>query len=150
DGLCQKQEGLPRLHHRGDLRGRHRAHGPRGQVDPRGPGQPQGELRPGARRGGVPDRGAHLALRERHAPRPAPDARPQAAPAPQGDRPPHRQDADRGQHPRAAQALLQERQRQAPDRGGQPQARVRQAPRHRPQDRRTRHAACRQGEPAPL
>src|ERR1041384_1693309 len=73
----REPQGVPRLFHRGALRGRHRARGLGGEGDPRRPGQHRRGLRHGARRGAVSLRRP----REPAAPR-APPPPPAAPPAP--------------------------------------------------------------------
>src|SRR5260221_417821 len=129
----RKQEGLPRLFHRGALRGGPGARGLGGEGDPRRPRADQGGLRDPQGRG---------ALRDRHAHQPAPDgidpcarrshALAQAAAQCRGDPQAHRQGRAARLHSRAARPALrqgpgedrrgprqgQEAARQTPDRKG--------------------------------
>ena len=122
------------------LRGRHRAPRERGQGDPRGPHQPQGELRRGQGRGRRPRQVPHQPLRGRQhlqsraparAPPPPPQARdPEARPEDQGAR----------LHPGPDQGPVQRPGKgQGRDRPRPRQARIREARRpqeagHRPRD----------------
>ena len=110
----RQPQGVPRLLHRGALRGRHRARGLGSEGDPRRPGADRRSLRDRQGRRALSDRRAHQPAAHRvDALRPRPDPHPQAAAARRGDPAPDRQGRAARLYADAAQPALREGTHQA-------------------------------------
>ena len=129
----------PRLHHRRDVRGRHRPDRDRDQVDPRRQGQPVRRVRAHRARRGVADRRPHRAVRGRQPLQPRAQADPQAAAPPLRDRRAAGPGQGQGPDDRPAPAV---HQRARPGQGrARPRARQ-AAPRPPPRHRRPRRPSA--------